>query len=123
MQTMATHRAVSQTIRLAPVATPAPMARRPMPETARPRVIRALLWLLRRLFVEPVGRKAREERLLTLGPRYLRDIGLERIDMHASAWGGVPMDHVTPEYPSPGPLFICGRPGFPLTVVRLGKAA
>ena len=100
------------------------MQRRPLPQPARrPRLIAALLWLFRLLFVEPVGRKAREERLAALPERTLRDIGLQRADVQAAAWEPVPLAAVMPPYPSPGPLCVCGRPGFRPIVVRLSRAA
>jgi hypothetical protein len=97
---------------------------RPLPRAPRPpRPIAALLCLFRLLFVRPVGRRAREERLAALPERCLRDIGLRRPDVQAAAWGRVPLAAIVRAYPSAGPLCICGRPGFRPTVVRLGKAA
>jgi hypothetical protein len=107
-----------------PVRHGAPMPRRPSPRRARrPRLIAGLLWLLRLLFVVPVGRRAREERLGALPERTLRDIGLQRAEVQAAAWGLVPLAAVMQPYPSPGPLCVCGRPGFRPVVVRLSQAA
>jgi len=107
-----------------PVRHGAPMSRRPLPRRARrPRLIAGLLWLLRLLFVAPVGRKARAERLCALPERTLRDIGLQRADMQAAAWGLVPLAAVMQPYPGSGPLCICGRPDFRPVVVRLSQAA
>ena len=83
----------------------------------------ALLWLYRLLFVQPVGRRAREERLGALPDRILRDIGLKRVDVRAAAWGAVRLRDLLRDYPSAGPLYVCGRPDFPLTLVRLSEAA
>jgi uncharacterized protein YjiS (DUF1127 family) len=95
----------------------------PLPQTARSsRPMAALLRLLRLLFVEPVGRKAREERLGALPERTLRDIGLQRADVQAAALGLVPLAAVMQPYPSPR-LCVCGRPGFRPVVVRLSQAA
>ena len=106
------------------LASLAPLQHRPLPQAARrARPIRALLRLFRFLFVQPVGRRAREERLRALPDRILRDIGIKRSDARAAAWGLVPPAAVLPDYPSAGPLCVCGRPGFPLTLVRLSKAA
>lgn len=105
-------------------ALPRPLPRRPLPRPPRrPRLITALLRLLRLLFVEPVGRRAREERLAALPERILRDIGLRRADVQAAAWRLVPLTAVMQPYPSSGPLYVCGRPGFRPVVVRLSKAA
>jgi uncharacterized protein YjiS (DUF1127 family) len=102
----------------------APLALRPLPQPARrSRVLGALRWLYRLLLVRPVGRRAREERLAALPARILRDIGLRRADVQASAWGLVRLQKVVPDYPSAGPLYVCGRPGFRPTVVCLRKAA
>jgi uncharacterized protein YjiS (DUF1127 family) len=101
-----------------------PLPLHPLPQTARPsRLIAALRCLLHLLFVRPVGRRARAERLTALPERSLRDIGLRRADVQAAACGLVPLAAVMRAYPSAGPLCICGRPGFRPTVVRLGKAA
>jgi uncharacterized protein YjiS (DUF1127 family) len=103
---------------------PAAPPHRPLPRAARPpRLVAALLWLVRLLFVQPVGRRARAERLGALPERTLRDIGLKRADVRAVTWGMLPLRDVAPAYPSAGPLYVCGRPDFPLTLVRLGKAA
>ena len=106
------------------MAAPAPLVRRPLPQPARPpRLVGALLWLYRLLFVQPVGRRAREERLGALSDRILRDIGLKRVDVRAAAWGAVRLRDLLRDYPSAGPLYVCGRPDFPLTLVRLSEAA
>jgi uncharacterized protein YjiS (DUF1127 family) len=111
-------------IRPGALASPARLERRSLPQPARrPRLIRALLWLFRLLFVRPVGRRAREERLGGLPDRTLRDIGLRRADMRAAAWGLVRLGELVRAYPSAGPLCVCGRPGYPLALVRLSKAA
>ena len=105
-------------------AAPTPLMRRPLPEPGRPpRLVGALLWLYRLLCVQPVGRRAREERLGALSDRLLRDIGLKRVDVQAAAWGMVRLRDLLRDYPSAGPLYVCGRPDFPLTLVRLSKAA
>jgi hypothetical protein len=122
MQTTARQARQPQVRRGATVRWPLPL--RPLPWAPRPpRPIAALLCLFRLLFVRPVGRRAREERLAALPERSLRDIGLRRPDVQAAAWGLVPLAAVVRAYPSAGPLCICGRPGFRPTVVRLGKAA
>jgi uncharacterized protein YjiS (DUF1127 family) len=101
--------------------TPMPLRR---PVTARRwRVMSALLWLFRLLFVTPIGRRAREERLGALSDRALRDIGLMRSDIGASASGMVPLDAALGGYPSAGPLVVSDRRGQPLTLVRLNRAA
>jgi len=115
-----------QTLAGGPDATAAPtrLTRRPLPEPARPpRLVSALLWLYRLLCVQPVGRKAREERLGALSDRILRDIGLKRVDVRAAACGAVRLRDLLRDYPSAGPLYVCGRPDFPLTLVRLSEAA
>jgi uncharacterized protein YjiS (DUF1127 family) len=89
----------------------------------RSRLVAALLWLYRLLLVRPVGRRARVERLGGLPERTLRDIGLRRADVHAAACDLVRLDDALWIYPSPGPLYICGRPDFRLTLVRLSEAA
>jgi uncharacterized protein YjiS (DUF1127 family) len=105
-------------------ALPVPLQHRPLPRRARPpRLIRALLWLFRLLFVQPVGRRARAERLRALPDRTLRDIGLRRADIQAVATGLVRLCDLVRAYPSAGPLYVCGRPGFRPTVVRLDEAA
>lgn len=101
----------------------AQQARRGPPRARRLRPIGALLWLLRLLFVEPVGREARAARLGALPERTLRDIGLRRADVQAAAWGLVPLAAVLQPYPGSGPLCICGRPDFRPVVVRLSQAA
>jgi hypothetical protein len=114
---------MAQQARQLPVRQGAPMPRRALRQPARrPRLIRALLRLFRLLFVEPVGRKAREERL-AVPERTLRDIGLRRADVQAAAWGLVPLAAVLQPYPGSGPLCICGRPDFRPVVVRLSQAA
>ena len=111
-------------VRRGGLAAPAPRARRPLPQPARPsRLVGALLWLYRLLFVQPVGRRAREERLRALPDRTLRDLGLKRADVQAAAWGLVRLRDVVLDYPSTGPLYLCGKPGFRLTLVRLREAA
>jgi uncharacterized protein YjiS (DUF1127 family) len=105
-------------------ALPVPLQHRPLPLRARaPRLIRALLWLFRLLFVQPVGRRARAERLRALPDRTLRDIGLRRADVQAVASGLVRLCDLVRAYPSAGPLYVCGRPGFRPTVVRVSEAA
>jgi uncharacterized protein YjiS (DUF1127 family) len=97
---------------------------RSLPQPApRPRLVALLLWLYRLLFVRSVGRRAREERLGTLPDRTLRDIGLKRAHVQAAASGLVRLCDVVGNYPSAGPLYPCGRPGFRLTLVRLREAA
>jgi uncharacterized protein YjiS (DUF1127 family) len=88
-----------------------------------PRVIEALVWLYRLLFVAPVGRRAREDRLAALSDRTLADIGVRRPDAHAASWGRVPVRALMPRYPLDRPLVVCGRPGYPLALVRLSEAA
>ena len=105
------------------IASLAPLVRRPPPQARPPRLVGALLWLYRLLLVRPVGRRAREERLGALPGRILHDIGLKRVDVQAAAWGAVRLRDVVRAYPSAGPLYVCGRPGFRLTLVRLGEAA
>jgi hypothetical protein len=109
--------------RRAALASLAPPVRRPLPPARPPRLMAVLLWLYGLLLVRPVGRRAREERLGALSDRILRDIGLKRADLHAAAWGRVPLGDVLRDYPSGGPLYVCGRSGFRLTLVRLGEAA
>jgi hypothetical protein len=100
-----------------------PVQHRPLPQPARlPRVVGALRRLFRLLFVRPVGRRAREERVGALPDRILRDIGLKRADVQAAVLGMVRVSDVM-RYPSAGPLYVCGRPGFRPTLVRLGEAA
>jgi uncharacterized protein YjiS (DUF1127 family) len=111
-------------IRSDAIAAPAPLVRRPLPQPATPPcLVAALLWLYRLLFVQPVGRKAREERLGALSDRLLRDIGLKRVDVQAAAWGMVRLRDLLRDYPSASPLYVCGRPGFRPTLVRLSEAA
>ena len=100
-----------------PVGTAALAARTPLPMAA------ALLWVYRLLFVRPVGRRAREERLARLPERVLRDIGLERADLMAANAGVVRLADALPAYPGAGPLCICGRPEYRPTLVRLDAAA
>jgi hypothetical protein len=96
----------------------------PRPEiTRQPRLIEAIVWLYRLLFVVPVGRRAREDRLGALSDRTLRDIGIRRADVHAAIWGRVAVRALMPHYPIDRPLVICGRPGYPLTLVRMSEAA
>jgi hypothetical protein len=96
----------------------------PRPEIIRrPRVLTALIWLYRLLFVEPIGRRAREDRLGALSDRTLAEIGVRRADVHAAIWGRVPVRAVVPSYPIDRPLVVCGRPGYPLTLVRMSEAA
>ena len=109
--------------RRAAIVSLAPLVRRPLPQARPPRLMAALLWLYRLLLVRPVGRRAREERLGALSDQTLRDIGLKRADVRAAAWGRVRLGDVLRAYPSAGPLYVCGRPGFRLTLVRLGEAA
>jgi len=113
-------------LRPAPNAPTAATARLPPPRpkiTRRWRVTSALLWLVRLLFVTPIGRRAREERLGMLSDRALRDIGLTRSDIGASTSGMVPVDAAVGAYPSAGPLVVSDRRGRPLTLVRLNRAA
>jgi uncharacterized protein YjiS (DUF1127 family) len=106
------------------IASPAPLVCRPLPQPARPsRLVGALRWLYRLLLVRPVGRRVREEHLRALPDRTLRDIGLKRADVQAAAWGLVRLRDVVRDYPNAGPLYVCGRPGFRLTLVRLREAA
>ena len=96
----------------------------PLPKiTRRPRVSEALVWLYRLLFVEPIGRRAREDRLGALSDRMLGDIGVRRADVHAASWGRVPVRALMPRYPLDRPLVVCGRPDYPLTLVRMSEAA
>lgn len=100
---------------------PLPLRR---PATARRwRVTSALLWLFRLLFVTPIGRRAREERLAMMSDRDLRDIGLRRSDIGGSVSGMVRLDAAVGSYPSAGPLVVSDRRGDPLTLVRLNRAA
>jgi len=100
-----------------------PLQHRPLPQAARlPRVLRALRRLFRLLLVQPVGRRAREERIDALPDRIMRDIGLRRADVQAATAGLVCLPDVM-RYPSAGPLYVCGRPGFRPTLVRLDRAA
>jgi uncharacterized protein YjiS (DUF1127 family) len=104
-----------------PSGSPLPLRR---PEMARrSRVTSALLWLIRTLFVTPIGRRAREERLGMLSDRALRDIGLMRSDIGASVSGMMRLDAAVAAYPSAGPLVVSDRRGHPLTLVRLNRAA
>jgi hypothetical protein len=106
------------------IASPAPLPYHPLPRVPRrSRVVRALLWLYRKLLIEPVGHRAREERLGALPERILRDIGLRRAAVHAAAWGLLRITDLLQPYPSAGPLCVCGRPGFRPTLVRLSEAA
>jgi uncharacterized protein YjiS (DUF1127 family) len=100
-----------------------PLQHRPLPQPARPaRMVSALRRLFRLLFVQPVGRRARAERIGALPDRILRDIGLKRADVQGAVLGMVRLPDVM-RYPSAGPLYVCGRPGFRPTLVRLGEAA
>jgi uncharacterized protein YjiS (DUF1127 family) len=111
-------------VRSGAMGSPAPLLRRPLPHPARPsRLAATLLWLYRLLLVRPVGSRAREERLGALPERTLRDIGLKRADVQAAAWGLVRVRDVMRDYPSAGPLYVCGRPGFRPILVRLREAA
>jgi uncharacterized protein YjiS (DUF1127 family) len=106
------------------IAAPRPTTHRPLPGWGRrSRLIAALLWLYRLLLVRPVGRRARAEHLSALPERTLRDIGLKRADVRAAACDLVRLDDVMWGYPSAGPLYICGRPDFRPTLVRLSEAA
>jgi uncharacterized protein YjiS (DUF1127 family) len=111
MQQMARSARKPQAIRFAPIPIKAPLRR----------VIGALSWLARMLFVQPIGR--REDRLGALGDRILQDIGLKRADVHAAACGIVALGEAVPDYPGAGPLVACGRRGYPLALVRLSEAA
>jgi hypothetical protein len=114
-----------QVVQIRPAPRPAARSDAPLPRrpgTTR-RVMSALLWLLRLLFVTPIGRRAREERLSMLSERALRDIGLTRSHIDASTSGMVPLDAAVRAYPSAGPLMVSDRRGRPLTVVRLNRAA
>jgi hypothetical protein len=91
--------------------------------TSRPRIVQALVWLYRVLLVEPVGRRARADRLAGLSDRILGDIGIRRADVHAATWGAVALRAVVPAHPADRPLVVCGRPGYPLTLVRMSEAA
>jgi hypothetical protein len=100
---------------------PLPLRR---PDSARRwSVTAALMWLIRLLFVTPIGRRAREESLGVLSDRTLRDIGLTRSDIGAFASGMVRLDAALGGYPSAGPLVVSDRRGRPLTLVRLNRAA
>ena len=124
MHTMIPYAREPRPVRSAGIASPAPLVRRPLPQPARPsRLVGALLWLCRLLLVQPVGRRAREDRVGALPGRILRDIGLKRADVRAATWGPVRLCDVLRKYPSAGPLYVCGRPDFPLTLVRLSEAA
>ena len=124
MRQMAPYASQPLPVRRGGLAAPAPRVRRPLPQPARPsRLVGALLWLYRLLLVQPVGRRAREERLRALPDRTLRDLGLKRADVQAAAWGLVRLRDVVLDYPSAGPLYLCGKPGFRLTLVRLREAA
>jgi uncharacterized protein YjiS (DUF1127 family) len=124
MRQMAPYARQPLPVRSGGLAAPALRARRPLPQAVRlPRLIGVLLWLYRLLLVQPVGRRARDERLGALPDRTLRDIGLKRVDVHAAAWGRVRLRDVVRAYPSAGPLYVCGRPGFRPTLVRLSEAA
>jgi uncharacterized protein YjiS (DUF1127 family) len=121
MQQIARH--ATQPLPVKPGA-PVPLQHPPLPRPARrPRVIRALLRLFRLLFVQPVGSRARAERLGALPDRTLRDIGLRRPDVQAAAYGVVRLCDLVRAYPSAGLLYVCGRPGFRPSPVRLDKAA
>jgi uncharacterized protein YjiS (DUF1127 family) len=124
MQQSAQHATQALSARSGARGSPAPLRHRPLPRRARsPRLMRALLWLFRLLFVQPVGGRARAERLHALPDRTLRDIGLRRADIQAVASGLVRLCDLVRAYPSAGPLYVCGRPGFRPTVVRLSEAA
>ena len=124
MHTMIPYAREPRPVRSGGIASPAPLVRRPLPQPARPsRLVGALLWLCRLLLVQPIGRRAREDRVGALPGRILRDIGLKRADVQAAAWGLVRLRDVVRDYPSAGPLYVCGRPGFRLTLVRLREAA
>jgi hypothetical protein len=111
-------------VRAGALASPAALQHRPLPHAARrSRVIGGVRWLFRLLFVQPVGRRAREERLGALPDRILRDIGVRRAELHAAACGVVRLCDLVRNYPSAGPLYICGRPGHRPTIVQLSKAA
>jgi hypothetical protein len=72
----------------------------------------------------PAGRpQGRAERLGALPDRILWDIGLRRTDVQAAVYGVVRLCDLVRGYPSAGPLYVCGRPGFRSTLVRLDKAA
>jgi uncharacterized protein YjiS (DUF1127 family) len=124
MQQIARHATQPLPVEPGTPALPVPLQHRPLPRPARrPRLIRALLRLFHLLFVQPVGRRARAERLGTLPDRTLRDIGLRRTDVQAAAYGVVRLCDLVRAYPSAGPLCVCGRPGFRPALVRLDKAA
>jgi len=111
-------------VRSGAVAPAVPLRPRPLPRgPRRPRLVAALLWLVRLLFVQPVGRRARAERLRVLPDRTLRDIGLSRPGVEAAAWGMMGLGDLVQHYPSAGPLYVCGCPGFRPTLVRLDEAA
>ena len=124
MQPIAQHAPQPLPVESGAPALPAPLQHRPLPRPARPsRLMRALRWLFRLLFVQPVGRRARAERLRALPDRTLRDIGLRRADVQAAASDLVWLCDLVPAYPSAGPLYVCGRPDFRPTLVRLREAA
>jgi uncharacterized protein YjiS (DUF1127 family) len=111
MQQIAQHATQPLPVEPRAPALPAPLQRRPLPRLAQPpRLVRALLWQFRLLFVQPVGRRARAERLSALPDRTLRDIGLRRADVQAAASDLVRLCDLVPAYPSAGPLYVCGRP-------------
>lgn len=95
-------------------------------EPNRSRVTSAIRVALRTVLgwlTQPVGRRAREERLAGLSDRTLQDLDLRRGDAQAASWGEVPLDDVAPDRPQGGPLVVCDRQQRPLTLVRLSKAA
>lgn len=89
----------------------------------RPRPVAALLWLGRLLFVRPIGRRARADRLGGLGDGTLRDLGILRADVQAAALGLVPLHEVLPRYPGDGRVACCAARRHPPRQVRIGEAA
>jgi hypothetical protein len=124
MQQMVQYARQPLPVRPGAIASPPTLLRCPPPPPARPsRLLGPLLWLYRLLFVRPVGRRAREDRLRALPDRILRDIGLNRPGVQAAAWGMVRLGDLVHKYPCAGPLYVCGRAGFRPTLVRLREAA
>jgi len=94
------------------------------PQIARPsRMIAALKWLFHLLFVQPVGRRARLERLGRLSDHALRDIGLMRADTSGYTTGLVALQDYPADHANVQPLAPRAQPRHALTVVRLHEAA